>query len=199
MTLAERIDITENSWLDILKLSKRLRRKDNFDELWNLHPEEKHQIRIHGKLIPVPRFQQSYLRDYTFSGTVSKSLDLPEEFQPYLRWANKQGYGKFNQVLINWYETGANYISKHADSERQLVPDSPIMTITLTGEGLPRTFRVRRKDTSKIIQDFETHHGMVIVMGGKCQKECTHEIVKTTGSKSEKMAPRISITLRIFE
>ena len=197
--MVERLDLSEESWLDFFNLSKRLTPDlDSFQVLWDLHPEEIAVVKIWNNEIPVPRFQQSYLRDYKFSGVVSKAKPLPEEFQPYLDWINGRKYGIFNEVLVNWYADGRNYVCSHNDDERQLVPGSPIVTITLTGEGLPRIFRFRTKTDKSIVQDFETHNGNVIVMGGKCQKEFKHEIVKVTGKKVSQMAPRISITLRQF-
>lgn len=199
-----------NSWLDTSVLhADLLADADEFTEIWNLHPESAGMILFMGKLIPVPRYQQSYLRDYKFSGVESKSIPLPEILQPYLRWANALGYGEFNQFLVNWYENGGSYIGSHSDDEKQLLPDSPIMTITLcqpseadkkgkTAKPTLRKFRIRDKD-KKIVKDIETANGAVLVMGGTFQKEFKHEIVKIAGKKADEVGPRISITLRQFK
>lgn len=200
MSLAQRIELSESSWLDLFDLPEELVPDETlFEALWDLHPNNHAKVMIQGKLIPIPRFQQAYLRDYKFSGVVSKAVEMPEPFQPYLDWANDQGYGTFNEVLVNWYQNGSNYIGSHSDDEKQLVPGSPIVTITLSEEGLPRIFRVRSKKDKSIVQDLQTLNGNVIVMGGDCQKEFKHEIVKATGKKASQMASRISITLRQFK
>lgn len=81
-------------------------------------------------------WQQSYLRGYFFSGMKHDALDLPEEIQPILDWANSLDVEpKFNQVLVNWYENGLHYIGPHSDDERSLVRRSPIFSLSL-GETL---------------------------------------------------------------
>lgn len=202
------------SWLDETTLPEDLIADAvEFSVLWDLHPPQPHLIKqpFTGKLIPTPRFQQAYLRTYTFSGTESVALPLPELFAPYLAWANKLGYGEFNAVLVNWYADGENYIGAHADDERQLIKESPVVTITLCQPsesekkmGLVsklalRKFRIRDKKTKEIVKDVMTDNGSVLIMGGQFQKNFTHEIVKITGKAAALVGPRISITLRQFK
>lgn len=201
----------KTSWLDETRLPANLvADEEQFRVLWALAPAEPHIIRIMGKATPVPRLQQAYLRSYKFSGTESKALPLPAEFQPYLDWANALGYGDFNAVLINWYADGENYIGAHADDERQLVKNSPVVTITLcqpseadkkgfTAKPMLRKFRIRKQKTKEIVKDVMTPNGSVLIMGGRFQKKFTHEIVKITGAAAKQVGPRISITLRQFE
>jgi alkylated DNA repair dioxygenase AlkB len=190
----EREYFTENSWLDTGFLHENLKPShETFTTLYNLHPKERGIVNVFGEK-QTPRYQQSYLRDYSFSGNVAKSLPLPNEFQPYLDFVNNLGYGEFNQVLLNWYSNGHHYIGTHADSEKELIPDSPIVTISL---GAERTFRIRNRD-KKVVKDVITKNGIILVMGGKFQKEFKHEIVKINGKKGEKIYPRISLTFRQF-
>ena len=35
-----------------------------FETLWNLHPDDYHVIKIHGRLVKTPRWQQAYGADY---------------------------------------------------------------------------------------------------------------------------------------
>ena len=180
-----------NSWLDTGYLPKDI--FYDFVTLWNLKPLERAKVMVFGEKT-IPRYNQSYLRDYTFSGVKSKALPLPEQFQIFLTYANSLGYGEFNQVLVNWYE-GEHYIGSHADSESELVEGSPIVTISL---GQERTFRIRNKE-KKIVKDVITKDGLVLVMGTNFQKEFKHEIVKVTGKKVALLKNRISITCRQFK
>ncbi len=191
----------KSSWLDCGTVPINLKPGSiQFKTLWNLHPDVHSEIVMYGKKVKIPRYQQSYLQDYKFSGAVSKQVPLPDEMLSYLKWANSLGYGDFQQVLVNWYQNGENYIGSHSDDESQLVENSPIVTITLCGPGEPRKFRIRAKDEQKTIQkDIETKNGDVLVMGGKFQKEFKHEIVKMTGKSALKAGARISITLRQFK
>lgn len=186
----------KKSWLDSCNLPEHLSvTEEGFGRIWDLHPPDRHEIVMYGKPVRVPRYQQAYLRDYVFSGSVSRVLPLPDEFIPYMDWANSLGYpGKFNGLLINWYEAGENYIGSHADDEKQLVPNSPIITITLALPGEPRTFRIRDRE-KKIIKDVPTPNGLVLIMGGEFQREFKHEIPKTAKS----VGSRISITIRQFK
>lgn len=196
----ERENIGE-SWLDSGSIPLKLipRSKKAFDVFWNLHPDVRSEIMMYGKSVQIPRFQQAYLRDYKFSGTTSKIVELPSVFQPYIDYANTLGYGKFNSFLVNWYENGENYIGSHSDSSTGLVPGSPIITITLCLPGTLRKFRVRDKTPEKtIVKDISTFNGSILVMGTNFQSFYKHEIVKIAGTGAKKAGARISITLRQF-
>ena len=193
--------LTEDSWLDQGHLPSKLNISDpdDFALLWDLHPSTHSEVRMGSRMVPIPRWQQSYIRDYKFSGNTAKAEDLPEELEPYLKWADSLNYGEFNQFLVNWYEDGNHYIGPHADNTRPLVPDSPIITISICPSGTPRKFRIRNIGDKEIVRDVETTNGLVLVMGGAFQKEFKHEIVKITGKKAMEAGPRISITLRQFK
>jgi alkylated DNA repair dioxygenase AlkB len=123
-----------------------------------------------------------------------EKLPVPELFLPFFLWASSLGYGKFNQMFVNWYKDGNHYIGKHSDDEKQLRKDSPIVSVSL---GATRKFRIRKKG-EKGFRDILLPHGTVIVMGGKFQKEFTHEVPKIIGEKGKKVGPRINITFRQF-
>jgi alkylated DNA repair dioxygenase AlkB len=106
-----------------------------------------------------------------------------------MEWANTLGLGEFSQLLVNWYKDGSHCIGTHADSEADLKPGSPILTISL---GATRTFRLRRD--GKILMDIPVSDGHVLVMCGEFQRELKHEIPRALRVKQ----PRISITLRQF-
>jgi alkylated DNA repair dioxygenase AlkB len=165
----------------------------SFNDLWALHPEDYGVIRIHGKEVHTPRWQQSYCRPYYYSGMMHDALPLPPAFQPFLDWANTQG--TFNQVLINWYADGRHYIGPHSDNEAQLVRDSTVLSISL---GQERIFRVRRKSDNEIIKDINMPDKSYLMMCGKMQERYLHEVPKVTGAKGAKMERRINITFRMF-
>lgn len=180
------ITLTENSWIEtgeVKLLEDHNSDVYDFDTLWNLHPEEYGKVRIAGEIINTPRWQQAYIRGYDFSGMFHSALPLPKKFKQFLKWANK---------LID----GGHYIGPHSDDERPLVAGSPILTISL---GQERKFRLRYKYTKDIAQDIIVGDLTYLVMGGDTQKEFTHEIVKVGGNKGKKIAPRISVTFRVFK
>ena len=49
-----------------------------FETLWRMHPEEFHEIRMRGRLVKTPRWQQAYGVDYHYSARVNKALTLQQ-------------------------------------------------------------------------------------------------------------------------
>lgn len=186
------IQLNEKSWVICGELPNGIY-TDNFNDLWNLHPKKYGQIKLFDRIVDCPRWQQTYMRSYWFSGINHECLPLPDEFKPYLEWANSLGYGEFNIALVNWYEDGGQYIGRHADNEPQIVPNSPILSVSL---GCARTFRIREKNTNDIVKDIEMPHGTVLIMGGEMQKHFLHEVPKVTGKKAKEIGKRINITFR---
>ncbi|RUS14696.1 hypothetical protein BC937DRAFT_93464 [Endogone sp. FLAS-F59071] len=160
----------------------------DFAALWQLHPEELGVIKIHGHPVSTPCYIQSYGEDYYFSGELHKGQPVPDILNPLLSWARATFHRNFNQVLVNWYENESHYIGCHSDDMRNLVEDSPIVSISF---GASCNFRIRGKHTT-FRTDIVLEHKSVIVMGGKMQMYYTHEITKATVPTG----PRINITFR---
>lgn len=49
-----------------------------------------------------------------FSGFKALSMQLPDEFLPFINAMNSKNI-IYNQVVINWYENGNNYCPYHTD------------------------------------------------------------------------------------
>jgi alkylated DNA repair dioxygenase AlkB len=188
----ERIELTNDSWLDIGIYTRGV----DFEGIWDIHPKECSKIILYGKEMVTPRWNQSYIKPYIFSGMSHDGKKLPGILKTYLDWVNTLGYAEFNQVFLNWYKNGNHYIGPHSDDEKQLVPESPIVSISF---GEERKFRIRDKKDKKVITDIILCDKQIVVMCGKFQKELTHEIVKVSGKKGENMKRRINITFRQFK
>lgn len=163
-----------------------------FQQLWDLHPEEFHDIRIHGKLLKTPRWQQAYNRNYQYSGSSNQALPVPDLLMPYWTWAKEQVNPGFNGLLLNWYDGAlGHYIGKHRDSIQGMLPESPILTISL---GETRTFRMRPwKGTGYL--DFIMQNGSAILIPYQTNLYWTHEVPASRKLQGR----RISITFRVFE
>ena len=128
------------SELDVFALPSAVFDTTPIEALWEMHPTKFSKVIVYGKTYDLPRWQQSYLQPYKYSGVVHDALPLPGLLQPLVEWANTTVYGPFNQVLVNWYAGGAHCIGRHRDDEPEILAGSPIMTISLGGT---RTFRIR--------------------------------------------------------
>ena len=198
-----------DSWVDCFPLKPDLRpTKEQFDALWNTHPGEFGEVKIMGKPVKTPRWQQSYGQAYNFSGMLHDALPVPETVQPYLDWANSltedylKPYGdkKFNMALLNWYQDGNHNIGYHSDDERQLVQnkngDSIVFSISL-GQQRELTLKPKKDSVGETVK-VKMPNCSAVVMCGRCQKTHKHAVLKVAGEKGKKLGRRINLTFRIF-
>eukprot|EP00667_Euglena_gracilis_P019295 EG_transcript_20667 len=184
------------SWVERAALPPALRLDAaQFEVLWALHPAEYGEVVIMGRLTPTPRWQQSFGLGYRFSGRQHTAAPIPPLLEPLLAWASSLGLGPFNQVLLNWYQNGHHYIGKHRDDRTQLVPHSPVVSISL---GATRTFRIRNWRKGDIVLDVPLQNHTVLIMGGRMQTTHTHEVPRIGGKKGDAIGRRINITFRQF-
>ncbi len=172
---------------------------DEYQKLWDIHPEERGKIKLMDIIISTPRWTQSYFMNYNFSGLDHPVYDdIPNIVKPHLKFVNdmKIGPGEFNQCLINWYGNGHDYIGEHSDDESQLLSNSPILGINF---GTARKLRIRSKTNKLDKIDFMMGPNSFYIMMGQCQKNYKHGIVKIGGKKGENTGSRISLTFRQFD
>jgi alkylated DNA repair dioxygenase AlkB len=141
------LNFSKTSYIKISCLPEDLRRYaiDNFSEMFDLHPTERHNIILRMKQVEVYRWQQSYLntpphydeevlrrKSYMFSGfdASNNNIELPDHFKNYYEYIKSQD-NRYNQVVANWYKTGDDYIAYHSDCEIDMVPNAEITTISL--------------------------------------------------------------------
>ena len=183
------------SWIKV-KRNPVIIEPEEFKQIWDTRPTTKHTVCIFGKMHQVPRTQVLYGENvkYSFSGNTLEGITpVPGYIQRCMKYVQKKSPDfTWNGALVNFYETGENYIGKHSDDETDLSPGSPIYSFSFGGV---RTFRVRDKTTGKIARDILTENNSCIVMGGDFQKQFTHEITKT----KKHVGPRINVTIRSFK
>ena len=186
--------ISPKSWICKFNSTKLGYNPPNFVDVWNLKPDVRGKINLFGKEHDVPRWQQSYEKNYFFSGmTHQTSSSTPKIFLDFLKVCKTHVSPKLNGILVNWYEP-QDYIGFHSDNENDLVPDEPIVTLTFLEDPTePRKFRLKSNETGEN-KDYLLGHGDIFVMGGDTQKTHKHSVPKSTKYKSR----RISITVRSF-
>tara|TARA_R110002096_G_scaffold29509_5_gene88954 strand:+ start:17831 stop:18448 length:618 start_codon:yes stop_codon:yes gene_type:complete len=166
----------------------------DFEALWDLHPDSFHQIKMFGKQHNMPRWQQSYLRDYAFSGQTAMAKPLPAMLQPMLDWVKANVYDDLNGLLVNWYDGSlGHYIAAHRDTEPELDAGAPIVTISL---GEERIFRMRPYAApKKPVVDLTVRDRDVLIIPYAVNDTWTHEVPK----RSRYQGRRISVTFRSFD
>jgi alkylated DNA repair dioxygenase AlkB len=162
-----------------------------FDLLWNLHPSDYHLIKMHGRLVETPRWQQAYGANYHYTGRTNTAQPIPPILEPLPVWARQAIDERLNGLLLNWYEgTLGHYIGPHKDSTKNMVCGAPIVTVSL---GEERIFRLTHP-RQKVKRDFLAEAGAVFIMPYDTNKAWKHAVPK----RAQYRGRRVSITLRAF-
>lgn len=195
------LDLGAGSWIYVhknyIKDSKVIA-----EALSGYKPQIRHTVKMMGKDVQIPRYQQAFGKSYTYTGNTSQSIpfipildtlkkDIVDQMKQVLPDLDPTLFD-YNMALVNWYEDGTQYIGPHSDDTKQLVKDSTIGSITI---GASRDFVLTPKKgidgkSVKISLD----DGDFVIMGGKCQDTHLHSVPKRLKCKSE----RINITFRVF-
>lgn len=154
-------------------------------------PWRSEQIRIAGRLIPVPRLTAWYGdpgATYVYSGLRNE----PRPWTPLLlelRDAVSRAAGSaFDSVLINRYRDGRDSMGWHADDEPELGPDPVIASLSL---GAPRRFVLRHAKKKGRSMAFVLGDGALLVMAGATQHHYRHAV-----PKEREAGERINLTFR---
>ena len=196
MSIIQELKLNEgNSMVKIINTLPQEIQVDNalFTRLWNLHPQEYGQVKIFGKEIATPRWQQTYGRNYKFSGMDHKALPIDDPyFKLLMEWVNQHSGKQYNQCLVNWYKDGDHYIGAHSDDESQLEPNSDIYSFSF---GSNRTFIITSKKDKQFKTKLIMNDNSLIIMCGEMQKYYKHAVPKTKVIVGQ----RINITFRLFK
>jgi alkylated DNA repair dioxygenase AlkB len=186
-----RIALTPESWIDVMDVPNDIAlTTDEFSMLWDMKPKERGTIKMFGKTVKVPRYEQTFDQDYTYAGVKHKSLPMIPLLQRLMDWS-RQRAPSLNGCLVNWYEDCNDYIGFHSDSESSIVPNSEIHSYSF---GATRDFVFQSKNTKCIDSKISLTDRTLVAMGGTCQKTHTHSIPKSKIPKGK----RINITFRSF-
>jgi alkylated DNA repair dioxygenase AlkB len=152
---------------------------------------EQPSIKMFGKSMKVPRLQAWYGDEsatYTYSGLKMRPHPWEQKLAQLKAYCEQTCDTSFNSVLANLYRNGQDSMGMHADDEPELGKEPVIASVSL---GQTRQFDFKhRHDKQKV--GIELHHGSLLIMRGKTQKNWQHGINKT------KRAPqaRINFTFR---
>lgn len=163
----------------------------DMETLEKLPLEIQPEIVVYGRVCKQRRnvgFFSDVVHSYPYSHREAVAKPLTEELREVMKKVNEDFGYEFNAILVNQYLTGDYVIGAHFDDSRTLSAN----TVVGISFGATRTFRIRNKETKKIVYDHNWESGSLVAMSGDFQKEFTHEIPQ---QKKVKEA-RISLTFR---
>jgi len=150
-------------------------------------------INMYGKKIPLPRLTSWYGdngKTYSYSGIKSN----PNEWNKGLLYIKQKieevANVTFNSVLMNWYRDGEDYLSWHADDEKELGKNPVIGSVNF---GETRDFIIRNNATSQKIT-LPLKHGTLLIMSGQLQHYWQHSVPKRKKIKHV----RFNLTFRVI-
>lgn len=165
-------------------------------------PPEDTAIKMHGKVIPIPRLQTGFGKheslSYSFTGVKIPAKIWP----PYIEKLSLKIHAHLveqgvmgqdtpppNYVLVNKYLNGDHYIGWHSDKERDLMMGYPIISVSL---GARRDFCLRLIKNHKHKRTMSLGSGDVLVMLPGMQQIWQHCLPKRKGLDE----PRYNLTFR---
>ena len=190
-----------DSWIWVIpKIDERIRMTEaEYQEIWNVRPQNRPKGKMFGKEITFPRWHTTYGQTYKFNGMDEEAQDITTHpyFKKIMKWVRGHSgilYGKrqaYRQLLVNWYGNGDDYIGPHSDDEPGLVKNSAIYSFSF---GQARDFVVKSKD-GEFRKVFKMTNNSLIIMGGEMQKYYKHSVPKRSVKKCAKT--RINMTMRL--
>ena len=151
-------------------------------------------IRIAGKIIPVPRLQNWFgdpATSYTYSGICLQAVSFPDWMEQLRLSVEGQTGQPFNRALVNYYRHGRDSVDWHADDEKALGPAPVIASVSL---GAERVFQLRH-NLSREKLSISLPNGSLLLMGAGIQQHWQHRLAKV-GDLQE---PRVNFTFRYME
>jgi hypothetical protein len=155
--------------------------EEQFEQLWDMRPDDKQFCVIFGKKIEVPRKYSIYGSSYNFAGVKNSGIEVPTILEPFLQFGNS--------ILVNYYNDGSNYIGYHSDNEKGLVG-----LVYGFSYGASRNFKFQNKKT-KEVTNVILESNSLIIMKEHAQRDYKHSLPASKKIKDR----RISITIRTIE
>ncbi|XP_073528622.1 DNA oxidative demethylase ALKBH2 [Phyllobates terribilis] len=192
----------ENLSCDYTSLFNKTEAKELFQQLEKdivYFTGEMSKVQVYGKWHNVPRKQVTFGDEgltYTFSGiTLSPKPWLP--VLDLIRERVQMATGHvFNFVLINRYKDGNDHIGDHRDDEKELLPQSPIASVSF-GAGRDFIFKHRDSRSKNSVRKIEPvklelEHGSLLMMNFPTNVYWYHSLPV----RRKVLSPRVNLTFR---
>lgn len=125
---------------------------------------------------------------YTYSGITMNAVEWTVQLKNIQRKLNEDLGHQFNSVLVNLYRDGEDYMSWHADNEKELGLRPTIASLSF---GISRDFFFKHNSTQEKIK-LNLEHGDLLVMKGNVQEYWKHSLPKRKRVNSM----RLNLTFR---
>jgi hypothetical protein len=102
--------------------------EQEFGTAWELRPGYFHTIKMHGKLVTTPRWQQAYGKDYEYTGRVNTALPVETLTMPVpkiraiVSWCRDRIDQRLNGLLLNWYDGTSAITLGSTETARRIWP-----------------------------------------------------------------------------
>ncbi len=208
---------SKSAWLTIEWLSDELfdYARNYYQELYDLHPENRGKVILYDEEIQSSRWHRSYLKtpvrnpnntksSYMYSGLhFYDNLSLPLQFQPFLDFLNEtQEQDPYNQVIANWYANGNDYIAAHSDCVVGMKKEADVAIIVFCANDrdarelqfIAKNLKEKENDAIYKKLNIQTANGCIIKIHGDTQLKFRHKVPKAP----HVIGSRISLTFRKF-
>jgi alkylated DNA repair dioxygenase AlkB len=132
----------------------------------------------------------SFGRPYNYSQMDYVDSPIPELLLPVIDQLERRLAIRFNNCLLNYYETGDHSMGFHSDDTTGLVHDTGVAIVSLGGV---REITYRSKHDPQIQKSYPLLPGSMLYMDDRVQEEWMHAI-----KRQKNAAARISLTWRAF-
>ena len=156
-------------------------------------PWQNEEVILYGKTYNPNRMTIAYGDKgvtYRYSGKTRDCLPYTEDILKIKKLVEDKLKTTFNFILFQYYPSGQSYISWHSDSEKDLIKNSIIASLTFNEEN-GRDFYFKNKETKEVIS-IVLKTGTLLVMEKCCQSEFLHSVPKRTTFETG----RINLTFR---
>lgn len=149
------------------------------------------QAKIFGRTIITKRKVAWYASEkfmYTYSNITKQALLFTPLLLELKQVVEEHTHTTYNSCLLNLYHDGSEGMAWHSDSERELVAQHGIGSLSF---GAERKFAFKNKTTKKVVS-ITLEHGSLLLMQGNCQQNWLHRLPVAT----KIFTPRINLTFR---
>lgn len=125
---------------------------------------------------------------YTYSGRTKIGMEWTNELNEIKKIIEGYTQEHYTACLLNLYHDGSEGMGWHSDSEKEIMPNSSIASLSL---GAERKFSFKHKMNQQKV-DVLLEDGSLLEMKGTIQNNWLHAMPKT----SKVLTPRINLTFR---